>query len=158
MTNTSVLPTYSTSHQTTTMDATLSLTARTSRALRASSRASSHHHVASGITQPMAIWSLRQQQRRQFSSAQGLSLPPPLSSLGSPGGSSSASYFQRSNRLPTNTIVKFVPQQQAWVVERFGRFNRILEPGLAILIPMVDVSTTLQDGLLVASRAQCFSA
>jgi len=31
-----------------------------------------------------------------------------------------------------------VPQQQAWVVERFGRFSRILEPGLAILIPAVD--------------------
>lgn len=40
--------------------------------------------------------------------------------------------------LPTNTIVKFVPQQQAWVVERFGKFNRILEPGLAILLPFVD--------------------
>ncbi|KAJ2558887.1 Stomatin [Coemansia sp. RSA 1933] len=40
--------------------------------------------------------------------------------------------------LPVNTVVKFVPQQEAWVVERMGRFSRILEPGLAILIPMLD--------------------
>jgi regulator of protease activity HflC (stomatin/prohibitin superfamily) len=31
-----------------------------------------------------------------------------------------------------------VPQQQAWVVERFGKFHRILEPGLAFLLPIVD--------------------
>lgn len=48
------------------------------------------------------------------------------------------SYFQSSRRLPANTIVRFVPQQTAWIVERMGRFNRILEPGLAILIPFID--------------------
>lgn len=47
------------------------------------------------------------------------------------------SYFQKT-RLPANTIVRFVPQQTAWIVERMGRFNRILEPGLAILIPFID--------------------
>lgn len=31
-----------------------------------------------------------------------------------------------------------MPQQTAWVVERMGKFNRILEPGLAILIPFID--------------------
>lgn len=46
-------------------------------------------------------------------------------------------YFQRSS-LPANTIIKFVPQQTAWIVERMGRFNRILEPGLAVLIPLID--------------------
>ncbi|KAJ3271091.1 hypothetical protein HK104_004748 [Borealophlyctis nickersoniae] len=40
--------------------------------------------------------------------------------------------------MPTNTVVKFVPQQEAWVVERMGKFHRILEPGLAILIPVLD--------------------
>ncbi|KAJ1801647.1 Stomatin [Coemansia sp. RSA 2399] len=40
--------------------------------------------------------------------------------------------------LPVNTVFKFVPQQEAWVVERMGRFSRILDPGLAILIPMLD--------------------
>lgn len=46
-------------------------------------------------------------------------------------------YFQRS-ALPANTIVKFVPQQTAWIVERMGRYNRTLEPGLALLIPVLD--------------------
>lgn len=33
--------------------------------------------------------------------------------------------------------VKIVPQQQAWVVETLGRFDKVLEPGLNILIPFV---------------------
>jgi regulator of protease activity HflC (stomatin/prohibitin superfamily) len=48
------------------------------------------------------------------------------------------SYFSSHKRLPTNTIVRFVPQQTAWIVERMGKFNRILEPGLAILVPVID--------------------
>jgi hypothetical protein len=31
-----------------------------------------------------------------------------------------------------------VPQQQAWLVERMGKFHRILQPGLAILVPIID--------------------
>lgn len=46
-------------------------------------------------------------------------------------------YFARPS-LPANTIIRFVPQQTAWIVERMGRFNRILEPGLAILWPFLD--------------------
>ncbi|KAJ3049155.1 hypothetical protein HK097_009820 [Rhizophlyctis rosea] len=55
-------------------------------------------------------------------------------------GSSSSSGFwnTRGKTLPANTIVKFVPQQEAWIVERMGKFSRILEPGLAILIPVLD--------------------
>lgn len=48
-----------------------------------------------------------------------------------------SSYFQRPS-LPANTIIRFVPQQTAWVVERMGKFSRILEPGLAILYPIID--------------------
>lgn len=33
-----------------------------------------------------------------------------------------------ASSLPMNTVVLFVPQQEAWVVERMGRFHRILEP------------------------------
>ena len=33
-----------------------------------------------------------------------------------------------SKALPLNTIILFVPQQEAWVIERFGKFNRILDP------------------------------
>jgi regulator of protease activity HflC (stomatin/prohibitin superfamily) len=34
--------------------------------------------------------------------------------------------------------VKSVPQGYEWTVERFGRYLRTLEPGLALLIPIVD--------------------
>ncbi|KAI6178280.1 Stomatin-like protein 2, mitochondrial [Aphelenchoides besseyi] len=37
-----------------------------------------------------------------------------------------------------NTFVNFVPQQEAWVVERMGRFHKILDPGFNLLIPLVD--------------------
>ena len=35
-------------------------------------------------------------------------------------------------------MVKIVPQQEAWVIERFGKFYRTLEPGLNIIIPIMD--------------------
>jgi regulator of protease activity HflC (stomatin/prohibitin superfamily) len=56
--------------------------------------------------------------------------------LGS-GSSVPPSYFQKPS-LPANTIIRFVPQQTAWIVERMGKFNRILQPGLAVLIPFLD--------------------
>ena len=34
--------------------------------------------------------------------------------------------------------VKMVPQQQAWVIERMGKFSRKLEPGLEILVPYIE--------------------
>src|SRR5262245_2413276 len=34
--------------------------------------------------------------------------------------------------------VRVVPQQNAWVIERLGRFHAILEPGLNIIWPFVD--------------------
>ncbi|KAK7754546.1 Synaptotagmin-like protein 2 [Diatrype stigma] len=64
--------------------------------------------------------------------------PHVRNSLSSGGlGSIPPSYFQRPS-LPANTIIRFVPQQTAWIVERMGKFNRILEPGLAILVPFID--------------------
>ena len=39
---------------------------------------------------------------------------------------------------PYNTVIKFVPQQEAWVVERMGKFHRILNPGLNFLMPIID--------------------
>jgi len=35
-------------------------------------------------------------------------------------------------------IINIVPQQEAWVIERFGKFNRIITAGLTFLIPFVD--------------------
>ena len=34
--------------------------------------------------------------------------------------------------------VRIVPQQQAWLVERLGRFHAILQPGLNLIIPFMD--------------------
>jgi regulator of protease activity HflC (stomatin/prohibitin superfamily) len=31
-----------------------------------------------------------------------------------------------------------VPQQNAWVIERLGKFHRVLEPGLELIMPFVD--------------------
>ncbi|KAF2452419.1 hypothetical protein BDY21DRAFT_359420 [Lineolata rhizophorae] len=61
---------------------------------------------------------------------------------GGVGGGTSMSgppstYFQRPS-LPANTVIRFVPQQTAWIVERMGKFNRILQPGLAVLVPFLD--------------------
>mmetsp|Transcript_9392 Transcript_9392/g.9276 ORF Transcript_9392/g.9276 Transcript_9392/m.9276 type:complete len:345 (-) Transcript_9392:136-1170(-) len=56
----------------------------------------------------------------------------------------SLTFFQKE-RLPANTIVKFVPQQTAWVVERMGKFHRVLSPGIAFLIPVLDKITYVQS-------------
>ncbi len=34
--------------------------------------------------------------------------------------------------------VKIVPQQEAWVIERLGKFHSVLEPGLNFVIPFID--------------------
>lgn len=63
--------------------------------------------------------------------------------------------IRQRSYTPINTVIMFVPQQevstihhqqhktvtvvlQAWIVERMGKFHRILEPGLNILIPIMD--------------------
>ncbi|KAI8096104.1 hypothetical protein BDF21DRAFT_407469 [Thamnidium elegans] len=56
---------------------------------------------------------------------------------GQPASTSWGSGSERQS-LPRNTIIKFVPQQEAWIVERMGKFDRMLEPGLNILIPFLD--------------------
>lgn len=76
------------------------------------------------------------QQRRQLH-AGPRSLAPNNSLLGISNSNVPSSYFQRPS-LPANTIIRFVPQQTAWIVERMGKFNRILQPGLALLIPFLD--------------------
>uniref|UniRef100_A0A7C9E1S2 Band 7 domain-containing protein n=1 Tax=Opuntia streptacantha TaxID=393608 RepID=A0A7C9E1S2_OPUST len=41
-------------------------------------------------------------------------------------------------RTAVNWGVRFVPQQEAYVIERFGKFSKVLEAGLHLLIPFVD--------------------
>ena len=43
---------------------------------------------------------------------------------------------QQDSKMHMGVIV--VPQQMAYVVERFGKFHSMLEPGLNLLIPVVD--------------------
>lgn len=90
---------------------------------------------------PTAFGPLRRddKQRRLFTSDSGLRASPPGSHLGiNPPSTIPTSYFSGRPSLPANTIIRFVPQQTAWIVERMGKFNRILQPGLAILIPFLD--------------------
>lgn len=35
-------------------------------------------------------------------------------------------------------LILLYPTLQAWIVERMGRFSRILNPGLNILLPVID--------------------
>lgn len=76
---------------------------------------------------------------RSFSQSATHGAPnPSILGISGPGGPGlTTSYFQKPS-LPANTIIRFVPQQTAWIVERMGKFNRILEPGLAILVPFID--------------------
>ncbi len=36
--------------------------------------------------------------------------------------------YRFRSRLPYNTVILFVPQQEAWVVERMGKFYKTLSP------------------------------
>ncbi|KAM0251822.1 hypothetical protein ACHAP5_001485 [Fusarium lateritium] len=83
------------------------------------------------VTAAAAITARSLAAHRPFSTTSRHLLP---SAFGSPV---LPSYFSKP-RLPANTVVRFVPQQTAWIVERMGKFNRILEPGLAILMPFID--------------------
>ncbi|KAH8170919.1 SPFH domain / band 7 family protein [Sarocladium implicatum] len=65
-------------------------------------------------------------------------LQPSASSVGGASGMGPITSYFPKPRLPANTVVRFVPQQTAWIVERMGKFNRILEPGLAVLMPFLD--------------------
>ncbi|KAF2108495.1 hypothetical protein BDV96DRAFT_504391 [Lophiotrema nucula] len=107
-------------------------------------RASRAQQLSSRTPALAALPALASTHARSFSQINSQSAPQQntpniFSSLGQLGGQQGPpSYFQSQKRTPANTVIRFVPQQTAWIVERMGRFNRILEPGLAILIPFID--------------------
>uniref|UniRef100_K3WHF9 Band 7 domain-containing protein n=1 Tax=Globisporangium ultimum (strain ATCC 200006 / CBS 805.95 / DAOM BR144) TaxID=431595 RepID=K3WHF9_GLOUD len=75
----------------------------------------------------------QQQQQLRLGSVRSISASRPLL-FASP-------YDDGSSRLqetPVNIGVLIVPQQKAWVVERFGKYHDVLTPGLHFLIPFVD--------------------
>jgi regulator of protease activity HflC (stomatin/prohibitin superfamily) len=56
--------------------------------------------------------------------------------------------------------IKVVPQQQAWLVERFGKFNCILEPGLSGIWPFFDrvaYKHSLKEVALDVSEQVCIT-
>lgn len=55
---------------------------------------------------------------------------------GGSGGSASKEGRGPSSRWHMGVVI--VPQKIAWVVERLGKFQKVLEPGLHFLIPLVD--------------------
>lgn len=68
----------------------------------------------------------------------GSGLPLVSSAISAAFGSeaSARSKVARPPRAHVGVVV--VPQQIAWVVERLGRFYKVLDPGLHFLIPLVD--------------------
>ncbi|CAA9958545.1 hypothetical protein CFE70_002073 [Pyrenophora teres f. teres 0-1] len=109
------------------------LAASTASALLRSSRS-----LATSRISPFAA-ALTTSSARTYNSQSATGPASVFSSLGQLSSQSGPpSYFSSQRRLPANTIIRFVPQQTAWIVERMGKFNRILEPGLAILIPFID--------------------
>lgn len=51
---------------------------------------------------------------------------------------SNASYFRPQKFKPMNWIFNFVPSQEAWVIQRFGKFSRVLSPGFNVVVPIVE--------------------
>src|SRR6059058_979125 len=45
--------------------------------------------------------------------------------------------------------IRIVPQARAGVVERLGRFHRVLEPGLSIVVPFPPQPVITEDNLVV---------
>lgn len=48
----------------------------------------------------------------------------------------SAAQVQHSSTF--NMVVNFVPQQEVWVIERFGKFHRMAEAGIQIVLPVLE--------------------
>lgn len=74
-------------------------------------------NVTSGITQPVIFASGLNAYRTYSSKANRLSFDN-----------------TQSQGLPLNTIIKFVPQKEAWVVERMGKFDRYVNMNFSSII------------------------
>ncbi|XVF58343.1 hypothetical protein PTKIN_Ptkin07bG0058600 [Pterospermum kingtungense] len=70
-----------------------------------------------------------------LSSSSYLMLGTPHHTISPQFGSSTRNFSTRSLQ---NWGIHFVPEKQAYVVERFGKYLRTLKPGLNFLIPIVD--------------------
>jgi regulator of protease activity HflC (stomatin/prohibitin superfamily) len=71
------------------------------------------------------MFAVRQQATRRFSSAV-------------PRRSGDFVSAARAVALPPPVGIAIVPQQRAFVVERFGKFRKVLDPGLHFMVPLID--------------------
>lgn len=55
----------------------------------------------------------------------------------SPGRESSFDSFSTKRTPPLNYGIRIVPERTAFIIERFGKFHRVLGSGIHILIPLV---------------------
>ncbi|KAI9051205.1 hypothetical protein LZ554_005307 [Drepanopeziza brunnea f. sp. 'monogermtubi'] len=108
------------------------------------SRAVTAALVTRSLARTAALPILRAQQRQLHATPQTRAAGGGLMGVTNSTSDVPTSYFQKPS-LPANTVVKFVPQQTAWIVERMGKFNRILTPGLAVLWPIVDRISYVQS-------------
>jgi regulator of protease activity HflC (stomatin/prohibitin superfamily) len=60
-------------------------------------------------------------------------------------------------RPPRNKILHIVPQGTTMVVERLGKFSRILEPGITMLLPLVDriryMYSSKEQGIVIPQQS-----
>ncbi|KAH9254596.1 hypothetical protein BASA81_007353 [Batrachochytrium salamandrivorans] len=67
-----------------------------------------------------------------------------------------ATFSRAGNGLPPPLGFAIVPQQKAYVVERFGKFQRVLEPGLHFMIPLIDriayVHSLKEEAIAIVSQ------
>lgn len=99
------------------------------------------------------------------------SMPPSMGMGGGPSGPRSGGYgsgggrggisvgFDASRfilRPPTNLGCCIVPQGMTYVVERLGKYNRTLTPGVALLLPFLDriryAYSTKEQGLMIPQQ------
>eukprot|EP00732_Lithocolla_globosa_P005258 Lithocolla_globosa_v1_NODE_5327_length_1260_cov_8.932780.p1 type:complete len:334 gc:universal NODE_5327_length_1260_cov_8.932780:69-1070(+) len=64
------------------------------------------------------------------------------------------------SRTKMNMVFNFVPQQEEWLVERFGGYVRTCKPGLNIVLPVIEqiaYTRQLKESTIVISPQHCIT-
>ncbi|KAF8321783.1 EPB72-like 2 [Clavulina sp. PMI_390] len=93
---------------------------------------------------PVALRHLAHQSTpRAATLAMALLSRPSLARFASTQRGATTSYHETSR--PINFGINFVPTKQAYIIERFGKFHKILQPGLNFNIPVIDRIAYVQN-------------